>query len=117
MVKILKFSLIFLFTLAIVGSTDISVCRAETYEEETRNFSRAKILSVNLSDSTIEIVRYLRVDRKYYTLKVLDTTVIKKDNKKLKLSDLKAEYIVSITYTKDKDGNKIATSISVSESK
>ena len=109
MVKILKFSLIFLFTLAILGNAKAPLYLAQT-------FSRAKILSINTSDSTIKIVHFIGVDRSYYSLQVPKTAVIKKGDKKLKLSELKTGDYVSIEYTKDKDGNKIATSISFRES-
>lgn len=106
--SLVKFNIIVLILLTITGNTEFAIS-----QDEASNFSRAKILSVDTSSSTIKIVDFIGIDRNYYTLKVPDTTVITKDDKTLKLSELKTGYITSITYTKDEDRNKIATSISV----
>ena len=51
--KVLKFSLILLILLSVVGITRFSLC-----QEKTKKFSRAKILSINQDDSSIKIIHF-----------------------------------------------------------
>ncbi|MFH1202415.1 MAG: hypothetical protein V1674_05960 [Candidatus Omnitrophota bacterium] len=108
MQKILKLGIVIVFLSSLFFHTAVAISEDEFYD------FKAKIISVNQADSSIEIEHFVGQDRRYYkTIKIDDSTGIKKDDAVLKLADLKVGYKIFLSYNKDKDGNRMATSISV----